>query len=177
MNNILKYIFALCIMITFTSCEGNKKQVKPINIQSAEFKEKLMDANKIYMKQEDDEINQYIAHRHWQMTTTGTGLRYMITKKGTGAQAMSQQRAKVYYKISLLDGTICYSSDTTGAKEFTIEQDDVDSGLHEGIQYMHIGDKAILILPSHLAHGLVGDQSRIPPRASVMYELELLSLR
>jgi FKBP-type peptidyl-prolyl cis-trans isomerase FkpA len=153
MHYRLKYILALSI-IMFTACDGNKKQGKPINIQSTEFKEKLMDANKIYMKQEDDEINQYVAH-----------------------QAMSQQKAKVNYKISLLDGTICYSSDTTGAKEFTIEQDDVDSGLHEGIQYMHVGDKATLILPSHLAHGLVGDQSRIPPRASVMYELELLSLR
>jgi FKBP-type peptidyl-prolyl cis-trans isomerase FkpA len=40
-----------------------------------------------------------------------------------------------------------------------------------------VGDKAILILPSHLAHGLVGDENKIPPKASVIYELELLSLK
>jgi FKBP-type peptidyl-prolyl cis-trans isomerase FkpA len=34
-----------------------------------------------------------------------------------------------------------------------------------------------MILPSHLAHGLLGDDNKIPPKASVIYELELLSLR
>lgn len=171
-----KYLFTLSLIITLSSCDGNKKHEKPINIESAAFKEKLIDANKLYVKQESDEIDRYVARRGWEMTTTGTGLRYMIVKKGTGEQAKPLQTAKVNYKISLLDGTVCYSSDTTGAKEFKIEQDDVDSGLHEGIQYMHVGDKAVMIVPFHLAHGLVGDQSRIPPHATVMYELELLAL-
>jgi FKBP-type peptidyl-prolyl cis-trans isomerase len=128
------------------------------------------------VKQESDEIDRYVEHKKWTMTTTGTGLRYMITKKGNGELAKPLQRAKVNYKISLLDGTVCYTSDSTGAKEFKIAQDNVESGLHEGIQYMHVGDKATFILPSHLAHGLVGDASKIPSHASVVYELELLSL-
>ena len=52
------------------------------------------------------------------MTTTGTGLRYMITHKGKGEAAVVEKYAKVNYKISLLDGTLCYSSDSTGAKGF-----------------------------------------------------------
>lgn len=146
-------------------------------MQSREFQNKLIDANKIYVKKESDEIDRYVAHRSWQMTTTGTGLRYMITKNGTGAIALPDQRAKVNFKISLLDGTLCYSSDSTGAKEFTIGRDNVESGLHEGIQYLHVGDKAVFILPSHLAHGLIGDESKIPPHASVRYDIELLSLK
>jgi FKBP-type peptidyl-prolyl cis-trans isomerase len=41
---------------------------------------------------------------------------------------------------------------------------------------MHVGDKMRFILPSHLAHGLTGDQSKIPPLSSVVYEIELLEL-
>ena len=175
----LKYL----LLIIFTSnllyscTNGNKTNPSVPNFSSKTFQNKLVDANKIYLKQEDDEINQYVAHRGWDMIVTGTGLRYMIVKKGTGELAKPEQHAKVNFKISLLDGKLCYSSDSTGAKEFLIEQDDVESGLHEGIQYMHVGDKAIMILPSHLAHGLIGDQTKIPPHASVIYELELLSLR
>ena len=170
--------FGFVLVAIFFACNGSHRAVpKPINYQSKDFQDKLVNANQMYVKRESDEIDQYVAHRGWQMTTTGTGLRYMIVSKGKGPLALPDQRAKVNYKISLLDGTVCYSSDSTGAKEFLINQDDVESGLHEGVQHMRVGDKAILILPSHLAHGLIGDQTKIPPHASVMYELELLALR
>ncbi|HET8963166.1 MAG TPA: FKBP-type peptidyl-prolyl cis-trans isomerase [Chitinophagales bacterium] len=166
------------LMMLIVACKDQHKQTtKNINIQSKEFQDKLIEANKMYVRQENDEIDQYVAHKGWDMVKTGTGLRYMITRKGSGELAKPEQIARVNYKISLLNGTVCYSSDSTGAKEFVVAGDNVESGLHEGIQYMHIGDKAILILPSHLAHGLMGDEDKIPPKASVIYELELLSLK
>lgn len=168
----------LLFVFCFPACgDAHKKTAKQPDIYGKDFQNKLVEANKMYVKRESDEIDQYIAHRGWQMITTGTGLRYMITKKGEGELAKLNQRAKVNYKISLLDGTLCYSSDSLGPKEFLIGKDNVESGLHEGIQYLHLGDKAIIILPSHLAHGLIGDESKIPPHASVLYELDLLSLK
>ncbi len=174
----MSFFCFLLFVSVFQSCsDGHKKTTKNTNIQGKEFQDKLINANKMYVRQESDEIDQYIAHRGWKMTTTGTGLRYIITKKGTGAPALPDKHAKVNYKISLLDGTLCYSSDSTGAKVFLIGQDNVESGLHEGIQLLHVGDKAIFILPSYLAHGLMGDDSKIPPKSSVVYDIELLSIR
>ena len=168
----------LFVVLALHSCgDGHTKTTKKTNIQSKEFQDKLIEANKMYVKRENDEIDQYVAHRGWQMTTTGTGLRYMITKKGTGELAVLEKQAKVNYKITLLDGTLCYSSDSTGAKVFVIGKDNVESGLHEGIQLLHVGDKAIFILPSHLAHGLIGDESKIPPHSTVIYEIELIAIR
>ena len=176
--NKLYFLFLLLSSMLFFSCgDSHKKSAKQPDIYSKDFQNKLVEANKMYVKQESDEIDQYVVHHGWQMITTGTGLRYMITKKGEGELAKLDQRAKVNYKVSLLDGTLCYSSDSLGPKEFLIGKDNVESGLHEGIQYLHVGDKAIIILPSHLAHGLMGDESKIPPHASVLYELELLSLK
>jgi FKBP-type peptidyl-prolyl cis-trans isomerase len=172
-------IICWILVVTWSSCGNKRNQVteRQVNIQSKEFQDKLIEANKMYVKQESDEIDQYIAHKGWSMIKTGTGLRYMIVKKGNGNQAKPEQLAKVNYKISLLNGTVCYSSDSIGPREFIVEGDNVESGLHEGIQYMHVGDKAILILPSYLAHGLIGDENKIPPKSSVIYELELLSLK
>lgn len=177
MNLLTLNVLILLVVTGIQSCsDGHKKTTQKTNIQSKEFQDKLIEANKMYVKRENDEIDQYVAHRGWQMITTGTGLRYMITKKGTGELAVNEKQAKVNYKITLLDGTVCYSSDSTGAKVFVIGKDNVESGLHEGIQLLHVGDKAVFILPSHLAHGLIGDENKIPPHATVIYDIELIAI-
>ena len=174
----LTHILVICIIATTSCGNDHKKASQQTNLQSKEFQDKLVAANKMYVKRESDEIDQYVVRHNWTMITTGTGLRYMITKRGEGKElAQPDQRAKMNFKISLLDGTLCYSSDSTGAKEFTIGRDNIESGLHEGVQYLHTGDRAVFILPSHLAHGLIGDESKIPPQASVVYEVELISLK
>jgi FKBP-type peptidyl-prolyl cis-trans isomerase len=52
----------------------------------------------------------------------------------------------------------------------------VESGLEEGILLLQEGDKARFIMPPHLAHGLIGDRDKIPARATIIYDLELVSL-
>ncbi len=177
MRIIIYSLFCFCCIFFFSCGQSHKKSKKQPDYNSKEFKEKLIEANKMYVKKESDEIDQYVVHKGWEMTTTGTGLRYMIIEKGNGMEAKPGQYALVKYKISLLNGTVCYSSDSTGGKEFKINQDNIESGLHEGIQYLHVGDKAKFILPSYLAHGLMGDESKIPPHASVIYDIDLISLR
>jgi FKBP-type peptidyl-prolyl cis-trans isomerase len=170
--------FCLAAIVLFSCGDTQKKTTKNTNIQSKEFQDKLVEANKMYVKRESDEINQYVAHHNLNMITTGTGLRYMITKKGDGKElAKVGQTARVNYKVSLLDGTFCYSSDKNGPEDIVIGKDYTETGLHEGMQYLHVGDEALFILPSHLAHGLAGDGDKIPAKASVIYEIKLLSLR
>jgi FKBP-type peptidyl-prolyl cis-trans isomerase len=78
--------------------------------------------------------------------------------------------------VSLLDGTECYNSDREGPKIFTIGRGGVESGLEEGILLMKEGSRAKFIMPPYLAHGLPGDGKRIPARAIIVYDVELISL-
>ena len=99
------------------SCGNNEKEVThKTNFETKEGKDKLIEANKIYVKKESDEIDQYIKHKKWEMITTGSGLRYMITQKGTGAIPKTEQQERLNFNVKLLDGTLCYSSDSTGAQ-------------------------------------------------------------
>ena len=70
-----------------------------------------------------------------------------------------------------------YKTDTERSEHFAVDFDDVESGLHEGVKYMSVGDKAIFILPAHLAHGITGDQAAIPPQSTLVYDLHLLAKR
>lgn len=156
----------------FYSCKDDRKSVKQID--PTRFKAQLEKVNKYEVEKEADEINQYIARYRWDMKTTGTGLRYIFLKKGTGDSVHSGDFVKVNYKISLLDGTECYSSDKDGSYEFKVEGEAIESGMHEAVQLMRVGDKAKFILPFHLAHGLHGDDANIPPLSTIIVDLELL---
>ena len=169
------YLIPYTLYLCLSAC-GNDNLIPKHKTNPDKFKEQLVHVNKYEVEKESDEINQYIAHHNWQMEKTGTGLRYLFLKKGTGVQASSGQIVKVNYKISLLDGTECYSSDKDGAYEFKVEGDNIESGLHEAIQLMHIGDKAKFILPSYMAHGLHGDDEKIPPLSAIVVDMELLEI-
>jgi FKBP-type peptidyl-prolyl cis-trans isomerase len=129
-------------------------------------------------REEDAEIESYISENGWAMNKTGTGLRYMVYEAGPeGPLARLGQVATVRYEVQLMDGTVAYSSEEDGIRSFLIGQDNVESGIHEAIQYLKVGDRAKVILPSHLAHGLSGDNDKIPPRSTVIYDLELVALK
>ena len=170
-------LFFFLFIALFAGCKNDQKKKPTRQLTIEDIKNPSMNTGQMMVKKETDDIDSYIKRHGYEMQKTGTGLRYMIYKKGTGEKAEKGKVAKISYKISLLDGTECYSSEKEGPTEFLIGQDQIESGLHEGVQYLHVGDKAIIILPSYLAHGLLGDRKKIPPRSSVVYDIELLSLK
>lgn len=138
--------------------------------------EPLITANKKAVRLEDEQIRGYIDRMSWKMKETGTGLRYMIYEEGKGETAMNGKIARIEYECRLISGELCYSSQKTGPKEFKIGSGGVESGLEEGILLMRKGDKAKFILPSHLAFGLIGDQDKIPGKATLIYDVHLLDI-
>ncbi len=125
---------------------------------------------------ENQEINDFIARYHWKMNTTGTGLRYMIYRQGTGEQATPGSQAGIVYSVHLLNGDTVYSSPGGTVFSFEPGKRRVTSGLEEGVMLMSQGSRAKLILPSHLAFGLLGDMEKIPSRAVLVYDVELCTV-
>lgn len=174
MNSKVWLGISLISILMLLSCgSGDQKQAVTYN----DIKETLVEENKNAAQIESDQIDQYIKRHQLNAVSSGTGLRYQIYQKGTGVQAEDGQVALVHYTISLLNGKKCYSTIGGDPESFVIGHDNVESGLHEGIKYLHVGDKATLIIPSHLAHGLIGDQNKIPPRSTIIYDIELLGLK
>ena len=167
------FLFMISAVLLFSSCGDDNKKKKFTKKEQKLVKEKLVDVNNFLVKKESDEIDAYVLNRKWKMTTSGTGLRYEIYEKGKGELTSLGKFAKVNYKIYLLDGTVCYDSKQDGYKEFKIGEDYVETGIHEGVQLMHVGDKARFILPSHLAHGLLGDMNKIPPQTPIVYDIQI----
>ena len=169
-------LIVLFILPVLISC-GQSSEPKQKSMSDKEIQESLIRVNQEMNKRESNQIDFFIKKENLHVTKTGTGLRYEIYKKGTGKQAMPGMSAKLKFTVSLLDGKVCYSSDSSGLESFVIDHDQVESGLHEGIKLLHEGDKAKFILPSHLAHGLIGDKDKIPRRSPIIYDIELIQLK
>lgn len=171
------FIINLLIFSVLVSCneKGNQKTHKTKKELDA-YNKSLETANKYLTKLDAERIENFAKRRNWKMTETKSGIWYEIYEKGSGPKAEEGQIAVLNYKISLLDGTLCYTSDSLGAKDFAIGHGGVESGLEEGILLLHQGDKARIIMPPFKAHGLLGDMDKIPARSIIVYELELLKL-
>lgn len=169
--NIL--LFSVCILI-ICACGPNviEKNKPAIDLKN----EALVRVNKYMVKKDADLIKNYIKRHNWIMKETESGLWYAIIKHGPMVASSKGKLVTIKYKVELLDGTLCYSSDSSGYKQFIAGSGKVEAGLDEGIQLLQQGDAAIFILPPHLAFGLIGDNNCIPPRSIILYEVELLKI-
>jgi len=163
------------LIIVFLGCSENNKKPQELKMMPKEefkkYKDPLEKANRGLLKIDKDRIDAYTKRRSWLMSETGTGLRYMIYEKGTGEKIQANDVVELDYTISLLDGSLCYSSDSLGVKSFRVGQGGVEAGLEEGILLLNVGDKARFIILPFMAHSLLGDFDKIPPRSIIVYEV------
>ncbi len=108
------------------------------------------------------------------MVESPTGLWYEIIKEGNGKTFKDNDKIVMDYECSLLDGTQCYSSSELGAKKIIIGRTEIETGLNEGLRLLKPGAHAIFIIPPFLAYGFVGDRKRIPSRAVIVYNVNIL---
>ena len=115
-----KSFVVLVIILSFLSCKKKK------TASQADLDEKI--------------ITNYISDHKLNANATGSGLYYVITSQGTGAQPNANSNVTVYYKGSLKDGTIFDQSATTGT---TFNLNSVIKGWQEGIPFFKKGVKAL----------------------------------
>src|ERR1035441_2295378 len=121
------FFFALCGCHHDQQDDYNNQP--PPNTQ--EVNKQLIPSQQKFIRQETDEINQYIKLHNYNMQATPTGIRYMIYEHGNGDQAKAGDYVQIAYTISLMDGTLCYDSKKDGPREFHVGKDEVESGVHQ----------------------------------------------
>ena len=166
----------MVLMFMVCSCSGSQNRENNENQQPEITTEDLIEANRNLVNREQKEIQEYVNEQDMEMEKTGTGLWYQISKAGEGELIQTGDVVTFDYTIRLMDGTLCYDSDNRGPKSFKVGKGDVESGLQQGILMLKEGAKAKFIMPPPLAHGLVGDDDRIPSRAIIIYDLEVLDV-
>jgi FKBP-type peptidyl-prolyl cis-trans isomerase len=107
-----------------------------------------------------------------------SGLMYVPRRAGEGPTPKIGQEIVVDYQGRLLDGTVFDSSYDKGVPlTFRVGLGQVIQGWDESFLNMRKGEKRTLIIPYWLAYGVNGRPPTIPPRATLVFEVELLDIR
>jgi FKBP-type peptidyl-prolyl cis-trans isomerase FklB len=105
-----------------------------------------------------------------------SGLQYKILKEGTGAKPTATDSVVCNYRGTLIDGTEFDSSYKRG-QPATFPVSGVIKGWTEAVQLMPVGSKWQLFVPADLAYGDRGAAPIIGPDATLIFEVELVSIQ
>lgn len=170
-------VFKAALIIFLISCQNpipRKQRIANDSLEKykSKIEEQFVSANKQIVQKENDEMDFYEKSHKLEFTRTTSGVRYFVYKHSEkGDSIKDEMRITIDYEVSLLDGTSCYSSAIDGKKEIVVGGSEAESGIHKGLHFIKRGDKALFLIPSALAHGLLGDMKKIPPQMPICYDV------
>lgn len=107
-----------------------------------------------------------------------SGLRYVLRRAGAGPMPAVGQEVVVNYEGRLLGGAVFDSSLKKGQPlHFHVGMGEAIKGWDEAVLHMRKGEKRTLIIPYWLAYGINGRPPQIPPRATLVFDVELVDIR
>jgi cyclophilin family peptidyl-prolyl cis-trans isomerase len=123
----------------------------------------------------DIESKLAVIEKNWpKALATTSGLKYVITKEGSGLKPKAGALVTVHYTGKFLDGTEFDSSVKTG-KPAQFKTDQVIKGFGEALLDMKKGEKRTIIIPPNLGYGENGIPGAIPGNAYLVFDLELIN--
>lgn len=167
LSKLLLGLFSIVLL----SCTGQEKKQEETNWDNKQS----ITWNKSSSKKELRTIAKYGERQGWKLSNTGSGAHYWVYKEVPNPIFPKEgESVQVKMVISLMSGDTCYSTDNYGAETILVGKDQSEAGLHEVLPLLPYGSKSKVVLPSYLAFGVAGDQDKIPPLSTVVYDIEVL---
>lgn len=119
-----------------------------------------------------------IAQKWPGAAVTPSGLRYVVRRPGAGSPPATGALVLAHYHGTFLDGVKFDSSRDSGVPfSFRVGAGEVIKGWDEAFAQMTKGEQRTLIVPWWLAYGVEGRPPRIPQRATLVFEVELVDIQ
>ena len=158
---------------------GQAPQVDNDALRAAfgEIHERMQAAKAEQHKAAIEEGEQFLAEnaKRDEVQVTESGLQYEVVSAGDGEVPTAESTIRAHYHGTLIDGSVFDSSVDRG-KPIVFGLNEVIAGWTEGLQLMKVGGKARLVIPSALAYGDRPPSPKIPPGATLVFEVELLGI-
>lgn len=111
-----------------------------------------------------------------EVTTLPSGLQYEVMNTGTGPKPSASDTVTTHYHGTLINGNV-FDSSVQRNSPASFPVNGVIPGWVEALQLMPVGSKWKLFVPSNLAYGEMGSQGAIGPNETLIFEVELLSIK
>lgn len=160
-----KLILALFLVaILVASCKQHQEARRPLSQSSGSFMKKSAERNKKLIASEEGQIEALIKSNpkiKYMASTKGYWYTYVIQNPNDTLTPKKGDVAFFDYEIKDLKGNIIYSELELRPQTYSIDKQNIMTGLREGIKLMHKNEKIIFLFPSHIAFGYHGDDKKI----------------
>jgi len=181
------FTFQIGLSAVLNQEEMNKLQTELVAKQN----EKMLQDQKAQLGKDITAIDDFLKAKNVTAQTTASGLRYIITKPGSGENAKAGQQVKIDYLGYLLNGKYFDTSIESEAKknnlytqgrpysplELTVGAQQVIPGWEEAIQLMNKGAKMTVYIPSTLAYGNQRRGDVIAENSVLVFDMELIEVK
>jgi FKBP-type peptidyl-prolyl cis-trans isomerase FklB len=150
-----------------------------INTLSDEVKKRQQEMFQAAAEKNKKEGDDFLAANKTKpdVVTTPSGLQYKVLQAGTGPKPSVTDTVVCNYRGTLLDGTE-FDSSTKHGRPLTTPVGQIIKGFSEALQLMPVGSKWEFYIPPSLGYGERPPQGTgIPPNATLIFEVELLSIQ
>lgn len=169
-------IIILAGFFIVASCKHNSEARRPLSQASGTFMKKSIERNKKIVKGEEGQIDSIIK--------SDPKIKYITSKKGywytyiikNNIDTLSPKKGDVAffnYEIKDLKGNIIYSELELRPQTYTVDKQNILTGLRDGIKLMHKNEKVTFLFPSHMAYGFHGDEKKIGPNQPILCTVSL----
>ena len=155
---------------------------KPLAVKPEEYQNKIQEIFSGRMKTFADKVkkegsaflDKFVKDEGAQKTASG--LAYKIEKAGSAKKPKAEETVEVHYHGTLIDGTV-FDSSRERNQPVSFPLNRVIKGWTEGLQLIGEGGKVKLVIPADLAYGDAGAPPKIPGGATLIFDVELISIK
>ena len=169
----------LCAFAVVFSCKTPEPRA-PQSISSGSFVQESIARNKALIKEQEQLILDAIAKDSIaNFSASEQGFWFVKTVVDTinnGVRPKFGDQLLFDYQIEDLSRNIIYSKEELSPRSYAMDQQELISGLREGLKMMSVGETMILYLPAHKAYGYYGDQNRIGTNVPLRIMVQLNQL-
>lgn len=177
---MIRNLLILILLIAFWGCKSPEAR-RPVQRNSGSFIQESVERNKKIVEQEEaviasliqqDSTHEYIASE--------SGFWYYYNKKDTLTAAFPKLGDEITFTFDIkhLNGEIILSEAENGVQQYKVDQSNQDliSGIRDGVKLMRTGEIVTFLFPSHKAYGYYGLENKIGTNVPIQSTVALMTI-
>lgn len=173
-----KTLYILALIILFVSCKSPEAR-KPISVKTGSFIDISVERNKKLNAKEQARIQKLLSDRKIDYLASQSGFWYYYNTKIESDTLKMPSFGNIVnfdYDVKSLNGDLIYSKDDIKTQTYAMDQEEIFTGMREGLKLMKKGETVTFLFPSQKAYGYYGDQNKIGSNTPLMCEVTVHSI-
>ena len=170
-----KLIHLLFLVVFLVACKTPEAR-RPVSVKTGSFIDKSVERN-IELNQKEEEIIQQIISNNpdtvYLASENGFWYHYNTKVEDDTNLPKFGDAVNFNYDIKDLNGEIIYSAEELKTIDYAVDQEELFTGLREGLKLMKAGETVTFLFPSQMAYGYYGDTNRIGTNIPLMCKVTI----